>query len=268
MTDIFRIPPYHYIHVRNRNENITRLIVGPKTFVKQDHEEVITGDKPQKHVVLSPYSFCQIENPVCRDENGKPVFDDKGQVKVRLQDSEIRTSEQYSAPFPLYPREEISKYDDLPIVPRDHALLLECVRDFTDADQTKRVAGEQWLEYGPKHYLPDIHVKIVKTIEPEVIVSGTALQVEATRACKDYKGVQRQTGEQWLVRDLGFYIPSVNETVIGLVNHIVTEENKALRLKAIRNFRDVYGKDRKAGEEWLITTEIASSHIVDVSERL
>lgn len=153
-------------------------------------------------------------------------------------------------------------------MPRDHALLLECERDFTDSNGTKRVAGDQWLEFGPKHYIPDVHVQIIRHVEPEVIVSGTALKVEANRACKDSKGVQRQAGEQWLVRDLGFYIPQVDENVIGLIEHAVTEENIALHLRATKNFKDIYGKDRKAGEEWLVTTDVASSHILDVAEEL
>jgi major vault protein len=45
---VHRIPPYHYIHVLDQNENVTRLEIGPKTFVKQDNEKVIFG--PEKMV--------------------------------------------------------------------------------------------------------------------------------------------------------------------------------------------------------------------------
>jgi major vault protein len=44
--DITRIPPYFYIHVLDKNKNISRLVVGPKTFIRQEHEEVTTGEKP------------------------------------------------------------------------------------------------------------------------------------------------------------------------------------------------------------------------------
>ena len=38
-------------------------------------------------------------------------------------------------------------------------------------------------------------------------------------------------------------------------------------LKALYNFTDFYNIKRQAGEEWLITREIANSHIVDVYEK-
>jgi len=40
----------------------------------------------------------------------------------------------------------------------------------------------------------------------------------------------------------------------------------AILLQAHQTFKDVYGKERKAGEMWLITNEITSTHIVDVYE--
>jgi len=43
-------------------------------------------------------------------------------------------------------------------------------------------------------------------------------------------------------------------------------ETKALHLKAKQNFTDIYNKKRKAGDEWLVTHELASSHIVDIYE--
>ncbi len=49
---VHRIPPYHYIHVLDQNTNVTRLEVGPKTFVKQDNETVIIG--PEKMITV-PY---------------------------------------------------------------------------------------------------------------------------------------------------------------------------------------------------------------------
>lgn len=41
---------------------------------------------------------------------------------------------------------------------------------------------------------------------------------------------------------------------------------KALHLRAVRGFTDVYGKVRKAGEEWLVTNDMSSCHIIDVYE--
>jgi len=49
---VYRIPPFFYLHVLDQNTNVTRLEVGPKTFVKQDHEKVILG--PEKMLII-PY---------------------------------------------------------------------------------------------------------------------------------------------------------------------------------------------------------------------
>lgn len=36
---IYRIPPYFYLHVLDQNLNVTRLEIGPQTFVRQDNEK-------------------------------------------------------------------------------------------------------------------------------------------------------------------------------------------------------------------------------------
>ena len=38
---LFRIAPYYYLHVLDQNSNVTRLEIGPKTYVRQDNEKVI-----------------------------------------------------------------------------------------------------------------------------------------------------------------------------------------------------------------------------------
>lgn len=35
---IYRIPPYYYLHVLDQNLNVTRLEIGPQTFIRQDNE--------------------------------------------------------------------------------------------------------------------------------------------------------------------------------------------------------------------------------------
>ena len=45
---LFRISPYHYIHVLDQNTNVTRLEIGPQTFVRQDNERsVLTPWSPK-----------------------------------------------------------------------------------------------------------------------------------------------------------------------------------------------------------------------------
>ena len=74
---VFRIPPYHYIHVLDQTTNVTRLEVGPATFVRKDNEMVVSG--PQKMITVPPRHYCVVLNPVMR-ENGQVLLDTVGQV--------------------------------------------------------------------------------------------------------------------------------------------------------------------------------------------
>ena len=57
---VIRIPPYHYIHVLDQTTNVTRLEVGPATFVRKDNEKVESGENIIHF--LSPTDFyVQIE---------------------------------------------------------------------------------------------------------------------------------------------------------------------------------------------------------------
>lgn len=96
-----------------------------------------------------------------REKDLSLKFDKHGQVKVNIGDSEIRTAFDYKDPFPLYPGETLGKIEKLPVVSRDHAIKLEALRDFTDSEGNKRVAGDEWLEFGPKLYIPRVEVKII-----------------------------------------------------------------------------------------------------------
>lgn len=57
---VYRIPPYHYIHVLDQNTNVTRLEIGPKTFIKQDNESVIVG--PEKMITVPYVNLCFLDN--------------------------------------------------------------------------------------------------------------------------------------------------------------------------------------------------------------
>ena len=75
---VFRIPPYHYIHVLDQTTNVTRLEVGPATFVRKDNETVVSG--PQRMVTVPPRHYCVVLNPVMRDQDGQILLDAVGQV--------------------------------------------------------------------------------------------------------------------------------------------------------------------------------------------
>ena len=35
---LYRISPFHYIHVINLNTNVTNIVIGPQTFLRQDNQ--------------------------------------------------------------------------------------------------------------------------------------------------------------------------------------------------------------------------------------
>jgi major vault protein len=63
-SDIIRLAPFRYIHVQDKNSNVTRLEVGPQTFIKQENENIVSGGAPLYHVVMPPYHFCTVTDPV------------------------------------------------------------------------------------------------------------------------------------------------------------------------------------------------------------
>jgi hypothetical protein len=150
--------------------NVSRLEKGPQNFTKKDNEIITLGkDKPVDYIFMQPYEYCLINDPVMRNPKDKSLILDKhGQVKNKIGDSEIRTSFDYTEPFPLYPGETLAKKEKLPIIPRNQALKLEALSDFTEGE-TKHVAGDEWLEFGPKIYIPRVEAKIVCEIKPHTI---------------------------------------------------------------------------------------------------
>lgn len=83
-----------------------------------------------------------------------------------------------------------------------------------------------------------------------------------------YASGERITGEEWLVREVGSYLPQIDEEVVQTVKGVVITDKKAICLRATRNFKDCYGIERKAGQEWLVTSKLTQLHIPDVYEEL
>ena len=103
ISPIYRISPFHYIHVLDQNTGVTRLEIGPKNFFKQDNETITNG--PTRMISIPPRHYCIIENPVVRNERGELQFDNYGQVRLLHADLEVRLDQDYKEPFPLYPGE-------------------------------------------------------------------------------------------------------------------------------------------------------------------
>lgn len=274
---VIRLKPQQFIHVLDNNTGVTKQEVGPQTITLRDHERLIL--KPEPMIVVPPRHYCIVVNPVLRDEENQPIADPHGQIKLRYGDAEIRFAQE---PFPLYPGEElVGDVTRLQVVETNQALRLKALRDFADtspvargeqaqsqAQIINRLAGDEWLFEGPGTYLPRVEVEVVETVKAKVIKANQALRLIAPQSCTDRQGIRRRAGEEWLVREEGAYLPGVDEAVVGIINACVLTERKALHLKAKRTFSDVFGRQRKAGDEWLVTIEDAEIHISDVYEEV
>ncbi len=212
-------------------------------------------------IMIPPRHYAILSNPIVKDSKGKPVVDKNGNVKIRFGDEEIRFEQD---PFPLYPGETLlGKVSPLQVVGPDAALRLRAIRDFED-----KVAGDEWLFKGPATYKPRIEVQVVEVIRATIVKPNTALKLRARKACLDNKGIGHEAGDEWLVREVGAYLPGVDEEIVQTVTAKVLTDKKALHLRATRTFVDVFGVKRKAGEEWLITINEAETHIPDVNEEV
>ena len=167
---IIRVPPFSYIQLLDTNTNITRVVVGPQTVTRQEHEKVVLG--PEKMVTVPPRHFIKIKNPVMRDEDGSVIVDKYGQAKLRFGDEEYRIHATSGAlePFPLYPGEKrIGAISRLLVVEKNEALHLKATRELEGHD-----AGEEWLFHGPATYIPCVEVEEVGLIKSVVVTLGSA----------------------------------------------------------------------------------------------
>lgn len=270
-TGVIRLKPQQFIHILDNNTGVTRLEVGPQTITLGDAERLVL--QPTQMLIIPPRHYCIILNPVLRDDENKPLADQFGQIRLSYGDEEIRFAQE---PFPLYPGEELKgKVTKLQVVETNQALRLKAIRDFTDSilidgetTNINRIAGDEWLFEGPGTYIPRIEVEVVKTVSAIIIKPNQALRLMARQNCIDRQGNRRKAGEEWLVREEGAYLPGVDEDVMGVIDAYVLTEKKALYLKAKRTFTDIFGRQRKAGDEWLVTFEDTEIHIPDVYEEV
>lgn len=261
---IYRIPPYYYIHVLDQNTNVTKVEVGPKTFIRQDNEKVILG--PEKMITIPPRHYCIVENPVLRDKDSQVVVDTNGQIKLAHADQDIRLAQD---PFPLYPGEILKQaVSPLRVVTANSAIRLHAILDFESDSGEKRIAGDEWLFEGPGTYIPKKEVEVMETIRATIIQPNQAIRLRARKETRDRDSNLRVAGEEWLVKKIGAYLPGAYEEVVDVVNAYVLTEKKALHLRSTRTFKDDKGVLHKNGEEWLITMADTEAHIPNVYEEV
>ena len=80
-------------------------------------------------------------------------------------------------------------------------------------------------------------------------------------------GQQRVTGEHWLIKKAGAYLPLAHEMVVSIENAYVLTNKKALHLRALKTFTDDFGQTRNNGDEWLVTKEQTETYILNVYEQ-
>lgn len=74
-------------------------------------------------------------------------------------------------------------------------------------------------------YLPRKEVVIEETIRATVIKSNQAIKLRARKECIDRDGNARVTGEEWVVKKIGAYLPGPYEEVVDIVNaYVLTEK--------------------------------------------
>jgi major vault protein len=262
---VIRLKPYFYVHLTDKNTNVTYLSVGPKTITTQEHEEVVKG--PEKMMIVPPRHCIKIRNPVLTNKDNSPVIDEYGNTVLRWGEEEIRIE---PSPFPLYPGEEIiGNAEKINSIEETQAYKIEATQDFyDDRDKVNRNAGDQWLVRGPITYYPRVEERIVQLVKAEIIAPNSALKLSAIQDTKDYEGIDRKAGEEWLVTTTGHYLPNINELVVGNVKGYILTEKKALKLEAISSFEDQFEKKRKAGEQWLVKHVDKAVYIPGVYEKV
>ena len=124
---VVNLSPYSFCWIQDMNTSVTRLLSGPIRYTKKDNEIVTRG--LTKMVNLPPESYVSIENPVIRNEQNEPIYDEFNQVKLNHGDIEIRCSRNWTEPFPLYPGEKIKEaITKLRVVQKNTALRLKAIK--------------------------------------------------------------------------------------------------------------------------------------------
>ena len=73
--------------------------------------------------------------------------------------------------------------------------------------------------------MPRKEVVVEEMIRATVIKPNQAIKLRARKECVDRDGQQRVTGEEWLVKKVGAYLPGAYEEVVELVNaYVLTEK--------------------------------------------
>jgi Major Vault Protein repeat domain len=117
---VVKLSPLFYMHVLNRNTNLTQVVRGPHRHTLLTDEVIV--QQPQPMLVIGPQQYALVENPVKRNEDGTLARDPNGQVLLRHGGKEVFF---HQNPFPLYPGQNlVGTVRELRVIPANSALLL------------------------------------------------------------------------------------------------------------------------------------------------
>ncbi|KEG06436.1 putative major vault protein [Trypanosoma grayi] len=250
---VIRLQPYEYVHILDNNTSKVLLVEGPCCFTLLDHH-VNLHPTVQRHVVIPPCHFCEVENPVLLPVDGEEPVCRVGHREVRLS----------QPPFPLYPGEVASDVKPLRILSASEAVVVQALADYTCTDERtgevrQRVAGEQWVVAGPGVYTPRIEEVIERNVEPLVVAENECLLLRATASFTDTDGTLRCPGAVWRMSTPGLYFPGPHTELLSVVRGTAVFPSAALRVRALGAFFDAnFGAARVAGDRWLVTHDVVS----------
>ena len=107
------------------------------------------------------------------------------------------------------------------------------------------------LQQDPFPLYPGEELKLKVTLLT-VVPALEALRLKVERDFVDDAGVERKAGDEMLFEGPGTFVPRKEVTVIGKHSAIIIKPNTAVKLRATRETVDRNGKNRVAGEEWML----------------
>ncbi len=171
------------------------------------------------------------------------MIDSNGQVKLLHSDVDIRFAQE---PFPLYPGEALKQnITALKVIEPNCALRLRAVLDFVDEQGEQIRAGDEFLFQGPGTkeldfnkekkknyeiffsgtYFPRKEVSVEEQIKAVILKPNEAVRLRAKKEMTDRDGIERETGEEWLNRTVGSYLPLAYEEVVSTVKaYVLTDK--------------------------------------------
>ncbi len=74
-------------------------------------------------------------------------------------------------------------------------------------------------------YIPMKEAVVEETVRATIIKPNQAIKLRARKETTDRDGIPRVTGEEWLVKKIGAYLPGAYEEVVDVVDaYVLTEK--------------------------------------------